>query len=364
MKRFLFVAGVAATIGFSACNDVDVSVLEDHQGAYILNKGTANSSISYYNYEDEQCINNYYQDKNGGTIGAGAKSMAVRKSTDFPKGIAFVTLPGANSIEMINMEGFLNAGEIDAFTNPTDVSPSGETVIYISHDGGVSSYDIKNNTVGKTFEVADKPQKLISSGKYLYAACAGDGTGAKVFVIDMSNDIKVDTVDLAYDNPIDMVIDIDRKVWVFCDGENQALVKLDREFVTETLDKDEKTERDTTYITNLPVNYPLGAKVANSANPLTISRDGRILYFVYDRLYSSSVYVEEGEDMTPDTPTLVIGDYSNEAFNGIDWDGRMGRIMALTSDGKLVVLKSVDEGWNDEEIYNVGEDPIMTVFNF
>ncbi|WP_430816181.1 YncE family protein [Carboxylicivirga sp. RSCT41] len=364
MKRFLFVAGMAATIGFTACDDVDVSVLEDHQGAYILNKGTANSSISYYNYEDEKCINNYYQDKNGSTIGAGANSMSVRKSSDFPNGIAFVTLPGANSIEMINMEGFVNAGEISAFTNPTDLLPSEETVVYVSHDEGVTSYDFKSNSEGKTLEVADKPQKLISSGKYLYAACAGDGTGAKVFVIDMSNDVKVDTVDLAYDNPIDMVVDIDRKVWVFCDGAEQALVKLDREFVTETLDQGGENERDTTYLTNQPINFPLDAKVANSANPLTISRDGRILYYVYDKLYAKSVYIEEGEDMTPEGQNLISGDYSNEAFNGIDWDPRTNRIMALTSGGELVVLKNVDDVWNAEEVYTVGEDPIMSVFNF
>jgi hypothetical protein len=353
MKNFFLVAGLAAAIGFTACDDVDVSVLDGHQGAYILNKGTANSTISYYNYEDERCVNNYYQDKNNGSkIGVGATAMAVRKTSAFPKGIAFVTLPAENNIEMINMELFADASNIDDFTKPTDVVPSGEEVIYVSHNGGVSSYNIKSNAIVKTLEVADNPQKLISSGKYLYAACAGDGTGAKVFVIDMSNDAVVDEIDLVYDNPIDMVVDIDLNVWVYCSGDKQGIIKLKRTLIN-----------DEPFVEHEAFEFILGDNNGDKANPFTISRDGRVLYYVYDKLYSKAVYIEKGEDMTPDE-SIVTGDYQNEAFNGIDWDARTRRIMALTSGGKLVVLRSADDKWNDEEVYSVGENPIMTTFNF
>ncbi|MCU4158043.1 hypothetical protein J1N10_18860 [Carboxylicivirga sp. A043] len=365
MKKFLLVAGVAATIGFTACNDVDVSTLEDHQGAYILNKGTSNSSISYYNYEDEKCINNYYQEKNGGTIGAGATQIAARKTTDFPKGLAYVALPSENNIEMINLEGFIDAGNIDDFTNPTDVLPSGETVIYVSHNSGVSSYDIKKGEVVKTFELEDKPQKLISSGKYLYAACAGDGTGAKVFVFDMSNNNEVDEIALVYDNPIDMVVDIDGNVWVYCSGDTQGLIKVKR-----TLKNEEP------YIEHEAIEFVLGDNKGDKANPLTVSRDGRILYYVYGHLCSNSVYIEE-KDVDTDgngeidivkgdlsQEPIISGDYQTEAFNGIDYDGHRNRIVALTTGGELVVLKNTDDVWSSDEVHNVGENPLMTVFNY
>ncbi|WP_439185463.1 hypothetical protein [Carboxylicivirga taeanensis] len=194
-------------------------------------------------------------------------------------------------------------------------------------------------------------------------ACQGDATaGAQVFVIDMSNHQKADTVNLSFSNPIDMVVDIDRKVWVYCDGAQQALVKLDREFVTETLDKDLPTERDTTYLTNEPVDFVLGDKLASSPNPLTVSRDGRVLYYVYGKLCSNTVYIEPGSELSKSA--AVIGDYDNTPFAGVDFDGRTNRVMALSKAGKLVVLGRTEDGLSTEEEYEAGSNPIMTVFNF
>ncbi|TRX71351.1 YncE family protein [Carboxylicivirga sp. M1479] len=368
MKKLFVAIGVAAALGLTSCNDVTIYNLEDHQGAYILNKGTTNSTISYYNYEREQCTNDYYQANNSGaSIGSGATSIATRKTSVYQKGIAYVTSPTDGNIEMINLDGFKSIGNIDSFTNPTDVSPAEETVIYVAHDDAmVSAYDIVNNTIVESYEVADKPQKMVSSGKYLYVACKGDETGAKVIVIDMSNKVKADTIDLAYDNPIDMAVDIDRKVWVYCDGVDQALVKLDREFKTDTISFDEETLElvDTTYITNEPINLLLGASKGSSDNPLTMSRDGRIVFYVYGHLCSNTIYASPEEGLSTDI--IITGDYSSEAFNGIDYDGRTGRLMALTNDGQLVILRWASDvsKWNKEEEYKVGEMPVMTGFNF
>lgn len=357
MKKLLLAAGLASLIGFTACNDVNIYKLEKHQGAYILNQGANNGSISYYNYEREECTNDVYT-----AIGSGATSMAITKSSDFTKGVVYVTVPSANSIERIDLDGMTDAGNIEV-AKPMDVLLSGEKNIYIAHDeASVSSYDLANNKILKTYDVAAGPQKLISSGKYLYAACKGDNNGAKVFVIDMSNEQKVDTVDLAFNNPIDMVVDVDRNVWVYCNGDTQGLIKLEREFVTDTLDIDMPTERDTTYLTNEPVQFELGAKLADSPNPLTISRDGRTLYYVYGKLCKNSVYINETEELSKSA--IVFEDYVNEPFSGVDYDARRGRMMALTSRGELVVLRYSDDWWKVDEVYDVGANPIMTGFNF
>ncbi len=358
MKKLFIALGLASTIGFTACNDVNIYDLEKHQGAFVLNQGTSNGSISYYNYERQESTNDIYT-----AIGSGATTMVVHKNADFPKGLAYVTVPSDNSIELINLDGYVNAGSIDDFNNPTDIILSGDSTICVAHgENRVSVYDVRNSSIVKTYEVASSAQKLITSGKFLYVACEGEGTGAKVEVFDLSNQIKVDEVDLTYTDPIDMVIDIDRKVWIFCNGDEQALVKLDREFVTETLDKDLETERDTTYLTNNPIEFALGTKLSNSPNPLTISRDGRLLYYVYGKLCSNTVYIEQGEELSKSA--AVIGDYANTPFNGIDYDANRSRLMALTADGELVVLRRYDEGWSNEEVYKVGTQPIMTGFNY
>jgi len=366
MKKLIGAFSLVAAIALSSCNDVNFYQLEDHQGAYILNGGGANSSISYYNYEREECTNDYYQIKNNGaTLGADATMMAVKRSSEYPKGLAYVAVTGDNSIETINLDGFIDAGNIDAFTQPNDVLIANDTSIYVSYsDNKVSEYDVVNNKVSKTYVFDDQPQKLIASGKYLYVACKGDDAGSNVFVIDMSNKVFVDKVELTYNNPTGMVVDTDRRVWLYYSGNTQGLVRLNREFVTVTLDEGKPNERDTTYITNEPSEFALGDNLGDKPNPLTISTNGRTLYYVYGSLCSNSVYVEDGDDVSKTSIMDGNSEYASEAFNGINFDSRRNRIMALTMGGKLVVLKSNDGIWTDEEVYQIGVNPIMTTFNF
>ena len=368
MKKLIGAFSLVAAIALSSCNDVNFYQLEDHQGAYILNGGGANSSISYYNYEREECTNDYYQIKNNGaTLGADATMMAVKRSDEYPKGLAYVAVTGDNSIETINLDGFTDAGNIDAFTQPIDISIAGDTSIYVSHSNNqLSEYDVINNRVIKTYALEDQAQKIISSGKYLYAACKGDDNGSKVFVLDMSNKVFVDTVEVSYNNPTGMVVDTDRRVWMYCSGKTQGLVRLNREFKTDTIFYDPSTDEliDTTYITNEPSEFALGDNLGDKPNPLTISTNGRTLYYVYGSLCSNSVYVEDGNDVSKTSIMDGDSEYASEAFNGVNFDSRRNRIMALTMGGKLVVLKSNDDVWTDEEVYQVGVNPIMTTFNF
>jgi sugar lactone lactonase YvrE len=226
----------------------------------------------------------------------------------------------------------------------------------------VTEFDLSNANVIKSFKLDDQAQKLVSSGKYLYAACKGEAGKSKVYVIDMSTSLFVDTVEVAKQNPVDMVVDTDRKVWVYYNDAEQAIVKLNREFITKVLDEGDDTERDTTYISNEPVTFELGTKQADYANPLCISRDGRTLYYVYGKLCANSVFIDKENDLSKES--IVSGTYENEAFNGIDLDTKTNRLMGLTTSKQLVVLKSADDVWTDEAVYQVGENPIMTTFNY
>ena len=364
MKKIVSLLGVAVAIGFSSCSDIDSFIMEDYQGAFILNEGTDKSNVSYYSYEHKAVTNNYFQTKNSGAgMSSGAHAMAIRRSSKYPKGKAFIVYPEANEISMINLDGFASVGKM-TFTHPRDIMAVKEDVAYVcavSAEGKGMVYEHNSETDKniKSFEVAKEPLKMISSGKYLYCACKGDGTGAKLMVIDMSNGIKADTVDLAYDNPIDMVVDIDRNVWVYCAGNEKALVKITR-FEAITLDGGKATQRDTIVMGNRPTNFLLGRMQGDSAHPLTVSEDGRTLFYVYNgNLCQSSVYAE-GE---LSKNSIVAGDGAQEVFNSIDFDPHTNRIMALT-DGKLVVLKYSGETWSNAEVYSIGVNPLMTTFNY
>ncbi|MCT4589426.1 MAG: hypothetical protein N4A71_16495 [Carboxylicivirga sp.] len=365
MKKLFLALGVVAVAGFSSCEDVNTFKLDKHQGAYILNQESSKSTISYYNYEREQCTNNYYQQNNDGvSIGSGATTMVVNRNNEYPKGVAYVAVPDANSIEIINLDGFKGESGID-FKKPKDILITGLTTAYISdEDMNVTEFDLSNANVIKSFKLDDQAQKLVSSGKYLYAACKGEAGKSKVYVIDMSTSLFVDTVEVAKQNPVDMVVDTDRKVWVYYNDAEQAIVKLNRDFKTDTISYDPTTNVlvDTTYITNEPTTFELGTKQADYANPLCISRDGRTLYYVYGKLCANSVFIDKENDLSKES--IVSGTYENEAFNGIDLDTKTNRLMGLTTSKQLVVLKSADDVWTDEAVYPVGENPIMTTFNY
>jgi len=365
MKNIFSLLGVAVLIGLTSCNDIDTIKLEEHQGAFILNKGTDKSNVSRYSYEHKNVSNNYFQSKNNSLeMGSGAHTMAIGKGAEYPKGKAFIVYPNNNKVSMVNMDMFTSAGHIE-YTKPTDVLLAKDNRAYIcatgeGNKGMVYDYDLKASKASVSFEVAQEPLKMIASGKYLYCASKGDGTGAKVIVIDMTTNTKVDTVSLAHDNPIDMAVDIDRNVWVYCAGENQALVKLVREFKTITLDKGTDKERRASDIINHPTNFVLGPKKDNSVNPLTISQDGRFLYYVYGALCKNTVYAENEVSKT----SVVSGNYQSEAFNSVDFDPRTNSIMGLTAGGKLVILREKDKVWSDESVHDVGVNPLLTTFNY
>lgn len=368
MRKVFSLLCVGVLMAVTSCDEINTFVMEDHQGAFILNQGTSTSSVSYYNYEQSVCENDYFKDKNNGqAIGSGAHTMAIRKKSEYVKGLAFIVFPEEGNISKINMDGFGTDGYIDAYDYPTDILVTGDDIAFISNgttenDSKVYEYNYTNDSQVRAIDVAQYPTKMISSGKYLYAACKGNGTGAKVIVIDMSNGVKADTVDLAFDNPVDMVVDASRNVWVYCAGDTEGLVRLNREFVTEVLDVDKDNERDTTYITNEPTDFELGPKLNDSPNPLTVSIDGRTIYYVYGKLCSNNVYIEETETISQEA--IISGDYQNEAFRSVDWDDKTGRIMALTSSGKLVILKNYSSSWSNEEVYDVGSNPMITTFNY
>ncbi len=365
MKKIVSLLGVTIAIGFSACKDIDTFVMEDHQGAFILNKGTDKSSISYYSYERETVSNNYFDTKNSAIgMNAGAHTMVIRKGSKFPKGKAFIVYPQSDEIAMVNLEEFEFAGTIEYYKTPTDILLTKEDEAYICATGEkgkgmVYKYDLKKKEEVEAIEVAKEPLKMITAGKHLYCASKGDGTGAKVIVIDMTKAAKVDTIALPFENPVDMVVDIDRNVWVYCAGDESALVKLKREIITEEIGPDDN-RRDTTYVTNVSKGFLLGDKLNDSPNPLTISKDGRSLYYVYGSLCKNSVYAEE----TLSKEAIITGDYKNETFASIDYDARTNRIMALTATGKLVILMSQGDVWNNKEVYEIGANPLIAVFNY
>ncbi len=390
MKKISVLCLCAGVLSFSACKEIDTSTLTENQGAYVLNEGSDNSTISYYNFEKESIQNNYFQKNNGGqSLGQNVRSMAIRRSTSYPDGKGYVVVEGSNGdghIEVIDMKTFKSIKQIDGISYPGDIVLVSETKGYVTSGNGTGTdsdviieLDLVNDTKGRSLKVGMAPAKVVTSGKYLYVANKGTGAVAdnRIIVKDLSNDaVSVDTLEVGY-APIDMAVDKYGNVWVYCNGtannNDQALVKLEKDFNV-----------DNGPLTHAIYTLPFSERADHGDNCLTASRLGSELFYVHGITYRLGVDVDliSDEELATNTqltneekdtnknalPTegCISGEYADKTFNGIDIDPRTGRLNALLagSDNKLVLfsirsskVELVSEG-------SVGVKPFATVFNY
>lgn len=377
MSKNGLIIGMLAILG-AACNEIDTSTIENYQGAYVLNKGVdATSTISRYNYEDETMENTLFQKKNNGAeLGSGASAFAIRRTSDYSNGVGYVVFTDNGEISIIDMDNFNLVGVVTGLTYPNDIVLANEKTAYVSCGNGTSTaeadnviakVDLTSNSIVKTFPVKVGPGKMVTSGKFLYVAINGGETkdGNSVEVIDMSNDVVVDTIEVGF-QPIDMVVDIDRNIWVYCDGDangqNQSLYKIYRSFDEEGVITHEAK-----------LNITLGEKANNGVNALTISRDRRFIFYAHGQTFYKSVYktdeadLEEGESLDADN-VAINGEYNDAEFAGIDIDVKTGELNALISNGantgQFVVFRAGDNQFKFKNSYDVGVNPIFTTYHY
>ncbi|MCU4164564.1 YncE family protein [Carboxylicivirga caseinilyticus] len=367
----IFLTLTLGALVISSCTEIDTSTIEDYQGAFILNKGNSETStISRFNFENMEVTNNLFQEKNNGqTLGAGATAFTVKRSSEYINGRGYISFAQSGTVDMINMETFQVEASIDGLSNPNDIILANETTAYVSCGNGVADSD-KDNIIAKidldtheviaTLPVGEGPGKLISSGKFLYIANSGgeNKDGNTVTVYDMSKDSLIDVIDVGV-QPVDMVVDIDRNIWVYCDGDasgnNQSLYKIERKFVTDEIVTDSLVHEPKLMV-------DLGYSEGNGTNALAISKDKRFIYYVHGRTYYRSVY----KDDNTEDQLAITGTYSDVALNRIDFDHTKSYLYGLlengTGNGKLLVFTLDDDKYVLDSEYEVGINPIFTTY--
>lgn len=368
MKKISVLCLCAGILSFSACKDIDTSTLKENQGTFILNSGSDNSTISYYNFENESCQNDYFQKNNGGQfIGKNVRSMAIRRGTNYPDGKGYVVVEGSNGdghIEVIDMKTFKSITQIEGINYPGDIILVSETKGYVTSGDGtgdgsdvIIELDLTNDTKGNSYKVGKAPVKMVTSGKYLYVANKGTDAVAdnQIMVMDLSQSlVSVDTVEVA-DAPIDLGVDKYGNVWAYCNGtstnNDQALVKLEKVF-----------NADNGTLEHNTVTLPFSERAAQGDNCLAMSRLGSELFYVHGETYRIDVSDEE-----PIAEACITGEYENTTFNSIDLDPRTGRFNALVGDGangKMVEYTIKANSFDFKAEYTVGVSPIGTAYYY
>lgn len=367
MKKIFLILGLGALI-LSSCNEINTFTLGDNQGAFILNKGNSETStLSRYDYEQEKVTNTIFQKKNNGLkLGAGASAFTIKRSEDYLKGRGYMVFTERGEVDMINMDNYRIEATIDGLSYPNDIVLANESSAYVSCGNGLSNTDkdnvvvkinLDNHSVVKTIQTGVGPGKLMTSGKYLYVANSGgqNQDGNTITVIDMSNDVVVETVTVGT-QPIDMEVDLDRNIWVYCDGDasgnNQSLYRIHRNLLEESI----------THTPEMVVD--LGSKQGNGQNALAVTKDGRFLFYVHGKAYFRSIYKDD--DSADDE--AIVGDYSDVTLVGLDTDARTGYLHGLYQEGnnpgKFLVFTVQSSRYVLSEEHEVGINPIFTTYNY
>jgi DNA-binding beta-propeller fold protein YncE len=234
--------------------NLEVEKILKSGGVLVLNEGNfmyGNASLSYYNSETRQVLNDIFYKQNGVPLGDVAESAVIHD------GELYVVLNNSGKIMVMNFGKYpaLNAFEfthkITGLQSPRYINFIDSSKAYISdlYAKSISTLDPASYTVTGKINLANgnpdfyqhPTENIIVFGDEVFTNCYSFDN--KILVIDRINDRLVDSIEVLQ-QPNSMVLDKNNKIWVLCDGgysgsiygdTNPGLVRIDAE--TRTVEK-------------------------------------------------------------------------------------------------------------------------------
>jgi YVTN family beta-propeller protein len=258
-------------------------------------------------------VENYLFDAvNGRSAGDIVQSFSVAADT-----LGFIVVNNSAKIEIVNLKTFAVIKEPLQIEYPRYFMQANADKGYVSA-GSMQGYlhviDLASLTETDSIKVGYGPEVMMKSGNDLLVANSGGwASDSTVFVIDPSTDAVTDTF-YTEKCPVDMDIDGDGNIWVYCKGYTNYTDIETGSFL-------QKLDASTG---NVLWEQQVGMALDYSSTPakLAISDDGNVIYYMRpDGIYKLSV-----------TSPEIAGDpFIAGSFYGVDVNPENGHVYVFES---------------------------------
>jgi len=233
LKRKLFYIVLALLLSLGGCmKDDELWDLEKpeidlaFEGIFVINEGNfmyGNASLTHYDPETGQVINDAFFQSNALPLGDVAHSMTIRDS------LGYVVINNSGRIYIIDTRTFEVKGKITGLTSPRYIHFISDTKAYVS-DLYARSIAVVNP---QTMEVSGaipvnnsngvynqhSTEQMLQYDRFVYTNCWS--FDRQILVIDSELDQVVDSIEVLK-QPNSMVLDKHHALWVLCDGGDQG----------------------------------------------------------------------------------------------------------------------------------------------
>lgn len=329
LKNWLIPLAGAAFL-FTSCEkteDEPEITANNLKGMFVVCEGVfgqANGDISFYDSKSDQSTKNLFFSANGVTPGDIVQSFEIADT------LGFIVVNNSQKVIVVNMKDFKVVKTISGFSYPRSVVRADENTVYVSNGDGYSGnyiYSIDLITLKKTdsLAVTTGPEKLVLNNSKVYAAIAGGwkNDGNTIVEIDPISFTIVNTFTVAL-VPVDITSDKNNNIWAYCKGVPDYSNYPNVTYTNAGISKINVSSK----VVNT---FPLTTISSSGINNIAASKDGSMIYYLNDGLYSLSITATA-------LPTSKV---VNQTFYGIDVDPGNDNIVCLDDvNSKAVVYNS------------------------